>query len=76
MTLNFLKLIIVAWFFDNYALTIYGSVKFGAIAHVGTRKFTIIGALVAVFHSSKCLILRTFVIIYYKNIVDHWSAIA
>lgn len=34
----------------NHALTIYSSVKLGAIAHIGTHPFAIIWALVTVFH--------------------------
>lgn len=50
ITLHISNFVIVARLLYNHALTIYSSVEFGAIAHIGTQPFAIIWALVTVFH--------------------------
>lgn len=46
------KLIILARALNNQLVTINSSIKFGTKTHIGIGPFTIIGALVAVFHGS------------------------
>ena len=60
ITLHISNFVIVARLLYNYALTIYSSVKLGAIAHVGIRPFTEIGALVAVYHG----------LVFYRQLSD------
>ena len=53
ITLHISNFVIVTRLLNNHLVTKYGSGKFGAIAHVGIFPFTIIRALIAVYHSSK-----------------------
>ena len=52
MFLPISKLIIITRTLNNYLVTINSSNKLGTKSHVGTRPFTVIWALVAVFHGS------------------------